>query len=369
MTAEAGSHAPERLGAVGRHDDGSTVVRFEREACCSRWTAVWRAITDPDLPGFLVSGIRVRGGAGRPLHDPFRRTTAQGRRTWKARWSTYDRAQRPAVRHDSLGTRSRRTRAAGSRSRTCCSSRTGVPQTEIANAVLGGWHRYLDLLEQSLSGHAGSGHAGTGLCSRLDVPGRPGIGAMTRDGHSSIPTAITAKGCRWVRTGDGRIVEYSVTGSTRADARTVVAGYFAATRGACLVDGEPTTRSNVRMINVSLPGLGMSSLHPGTQGRRMARRPTWTRFSRRGAWRTSTSTASATGRSTPWRWRSTTARAECGRWGCACPTSGCHCRRNSACRMGQPRLPVTEEVERNTLEVRRCRVAIRPSHGAARGRG
>ena len=34
------------------------------------------------------------------------------------------------------------------------------------------------------------------------------------------PAEITAKGCRWVRAADGRTVEYSVTGSTRPDART-----------------------------------------------------------------------------------------------------------------------------------------------------
>ena len=76
------------------------------------------------------------------------------------------------------------------------------------------------------------------------------------------PAAIIAKGTRCVHAEDERIVGYSVTGSTRADARTVVAGYFP-------VAEEPASWTaaygslNVRMINVSLPGLGMSSLHPG----------------------------------------------------------------------------------------------------------
>ena len=76
------------------------------------------------------------------------------------------------------------------------------------------------------------------------------------------PAAIIAKGTRCVHAEDERIVEYSVTDSTRADARTVVAGYFGVTE-------EPASWTeaygslNVRMINVSLPGLGMSSLHPG----------------------------------------------------------------------------------------------------------
>ena len=69
------------------------------------------------------------------------------------------------------------------------------------------------------------------------------------------PAAIIATGTRCVHAEDGRIVEYSVTGSTRADARTVVAGYFAVT-------DEPASWTeaygslNVRMINVSLPGSG-----------------------------------------------------------------------------------------------------------------
>lgn len=79
----------------------------------------------------------------------------------------------------------------------------------------------------------------------------------------SIDTAeITAKGCRWVRTGDGRIVEYSVGGSTRADAHTLVAGYFAATSMVASWTAAYEAL-NIRMINVSLPGLGCSSLHPG----------------------------------------------------------------------------------------------------------
>ena len=65
-----------------------------------------------------------------------------------------------------------------------------------------------------------------------------------------------------MRAADGRIVECSVTGSTCADARTVVAGYVAVAEGPASWT-EAYRSLNVRMINVSLPGLGISSLHPG----------------------------------------------------------------------------------------------------------
>jgi hypothetical protein len=74
--------------------------------------------------------------------------------------------------------------------------------------------------------------------------------------------AIATKGTRSVRTADGRIVEYSVTGSTRPEANVVVAGYFAATQVLPTWSAAYETL-NIRMIDVSLPGLGLSSLHPG----------------------------------------------------------------------------------------------------------
>lgn len=80
---------------------------------------------------------------------------------------------------------------------------------------------------------------------------------------------VTAKGCRWLRTADDRIVEYSVSGSQRPDARVLVSGYFAGMP-------EPTSWKqafealNVKVIELSYPGLGLSSLHPG---RRIAEWP------------------------------------------------------------------------------------------------
>lgn len=170
------------------------------------------------------------------------------------------------------------------------------------------------------------------------------------------PAEITAKGCRWVRTDDGRIVEYSVTGSTRADARTVVAGYFAVTE-------EPASWAaayeslNVRMLNVSLPGLGMSSLHPG---RRVADWPKTDLdpilhaegvrdFHVYGISYGTIHAMAVAQHYGPGRVRT---------MGLRVPYFGLPLSEELGLPDGQPRLPVTEEVERNTLEVRRWRVGF-----------
>ena len=170
------------------------------------------------------------------------------------------------------------------------------------------------------------------------------------------PGEITARGCRWVRTEDGRIVEYSVTGSTRADARTVVAGYFAVT-------DEPASWTeayeslNVRMINVSLPGLGMSSLHPG---RRVAEWPGTDLdpileaegvrdFHVYGVSYGTIHAMAVAQHYGPERVRS---------MGLRVPYFGLPLSGELGLPDGQPRLPVTEEVERNTLEVRRWRAGF-----------
>ena len=77
------------------------------------------------------------------------------------------------MRHDSLGTRSGG-RGLPARVLGCTAvSRTGTFRAEIANAVLGGWHRYLDLLEQSLSGTPDLDTMEPDY-AQLHVPGRPG---------------------------------------------------------------------------------------------------------------------------------------------------------------------------------------------------
>lgn len=149
MTARTASPPPDRLGAVGRHDDGSTFVRFERRLAFPVDT-VWRAITHPDLlaswfPGFAFQPER---GGRYTIHfggDCAGPADVEG----------------PVVEYDpphvlQCGTIRWELEAAGPGCRLTFSDvlqlEDGRSETEIANAVLGGWHRYLDLLEQSLSG-------------------------------------------------------------------------------------------------------------------------------------------------------------------------------------------------------------------------
>ena len=175
------------------------------------------------------------------------------------------------------------------------------------------------------------------------------------------PDAIAAKGCRWVRTEDGRIVEYSVTGSTRADARTVVAGYFAVTDEPAAWT-EAYESLNVRMINVSLPGLGMSSLHPG---RRVAEWPGTDldpilqeegvgEFHVYGVSYGTIHAMAVAQHYGPGRVRT---------MGLRVPYFGLPLSGELGLPDGQPRLPPTEEVERNTLEVRRWRAGFGRSMG------
>ena len=175
------------------------------------------------------------------------------------------------------------------------------------------------------------------------------------------PAEITARGCRWVRTEDGRIVEYSVTGSTRADARTVVAGYFAVTDEPAAWT-EAYESLNVRMINVSLPGLGMSSLHPG---RRVAEWPATDldpileaegvrAFHVYGVSYGTIHAMAVAQHYGPGRVRT---------MGLRVPYFGLPLSGELGLPDGQPRLPPTEEVERNTLEVRRWRAGFGRSMG------
>ena len=177
------------------------------------------------------------------------------------------------------------------------------------------------------------------------------------------PAEITAKGCRWVRTGDGRIVEYSVTGSTRADARTLVAGYFAAThvRASWAAVYEAL---NVRMIDVSLPGLGSSSLHPG---RRIADWPKTdldpildaegvADFTVFGVSYGTIHAMAVAQHYGPQRVRA---------MGLRVPYFGLPLSQELGLPDGQPRLPTTAELKRNTREVQRWRFALSESMGLA----
>ena len=180
------------------------------------------------------------------------------------------------------------------------------------------------------------------------------------------PAEITAKGCRWVRTGDGRIVEYSVSGSTRADAHTLVAGYFAATHV------HPSWMAayealNVRMIDISLPGLGSSSLHPG---RRVADWPKTdldpiltaegvTDFAVFGVSYGTIHAMAVAQHDGPQRVRA---------MGLRVPYFGLPLSQELGLPDGQPRFPTTAELKRNTREVQRWRFALGESMGLAPNR-
>ena len=177
----------------------------------------------------------------------------------------------------------------------------------------------------------------------------------------SIDAQIAAKGCRSVRADDGRVVEYSVTGSTRSDARTVVAGYFAATEEP-LAWKQAYDALNIRMINVSLPGLGMSSLHPG---RRVADWPKTDLdpiLEAEGVgdfdvYGVSYGTIHAMAVAQHY------GEARVGTMGLRVPYFGLPLSEELGLPDGQPRMPVTRDVERNTLEVRRWRVGFARSMG------
>ena len=175
MTTEAASLSTERLGAVDRLGDGRTFVRFERRLA-EAVDSVWRAITDPDrlatwFPGFAFEPERggrytIRFGGD-----------CEGPADVEGTVVEYD---PPNVLQ--CGTVRWELEAAGSACLLTFSDvlhfQDGRSETEIANSVLGGWHRYLDLLEQSLTGTPDLDTPEPGY-SKLYVPGRPGTGSMT----------------------------------------------------------------------------------------------------------------------------------------------------------------------------------------------
>lgn len=74
------------------------------------------------------------------------------------------------------------------------------------------------------------------------------------------PSTITAAGGSWIRTEDGLIVAYSKHGSTDPNAPVVVNPYIADYHVVCVSNGDNDSSNN---INISLPGIGHSDLHPG----------------------------------------------------------------------------------------------------------
>ena len=152
-------------------DDGRTSVRFERRLGFPVST-VWRAITEADslaswFPGFAFEPkrggrytIRFGGDCDGPAD-----------------------VEGPVVEYDppkvlQCGTIRWQLEPEGEGCRLMFSDvlhfQDGRSKAEVANAVLGGWHRYLDLLEQSLSGTPDLDTPEADY-AKLDVPGRSAV--------------------------------------------------------------------------------------------------------------------------------------------------------------------------------------------------
>ena len=177
------------------------------------------------------------------------------------------------------------------------------------------------------------------------------------------PDQITAKGHRWVRTGDGRIVEYAVIGSIRPDARTVVSAYFATTRV------NPTwTKAfedlNIRMINVSLPGLGLSSLHPGrvvADWPKTDLNPILEAEEIEDFWIYGVSYGTIHAMAAAQHYGPSRVRG----MGLRVPFFGLPLSEELGLPNGQPVFPTTDEIRRNTPEVRRWRLALNEVLGSS----
>lgn len=87
------------------------------------------------------------------------------------------------------------------------------------------------------------------FCPKIDLERPP----PTKDDFA-------AAGTRSIHTMDGRIVEYSVHGSSADDARVVVNPYVAVPAGLTLPYEQSLLDLNLKEINISLPGLGLSEI-------------------------------------------------------------------------------------------------------------
>ena len=162
--------AEQRLGTVGTAEDGSTFVRFERQLPYPM-EQVWSAITEPDglagwFPGFRLEQrkggsfeIWFGGKCEGPAHvsgavigyDPPRLLQC-GSMRWELskRGSGCVLVFTDVLHFDGLRTR-----------------------TEFANSVLGGWHNYMDMLEDALAGREVDPDRPELDYSKIQVPGRP----------------------------------------------------------------------------------------------------------------------------------------------------------------------------------------------------
>ena len=142
--------AASKLGAVGKLDDGRSFVVFERRLAHSV-ERVWAAITEPEqlakwAPGFEIEqkeGGRLEIWFGGECEGPAHVT------------GTVTRYEPPHVLE--CGSMRFELKADGPG---CVLKFTDIllfqgprSTTEITNSVLGGWHRFLDALEESLAGN------------------------------------------------------------------------------------------------------------------------------------------------------------------------------------------------------------------------
>jgi uncharacterized protein YndB with AHSA1/START domain len=173
-TTERGAPAvsvSSQYGAVGKLDDGRSYVHFERHLAHSI-DKVWAALTDPEQLATWFPGINLERRAGGhfeiwfggecdgPAHVSGTVTRFEPPRVLECgsfRWELTPETTGCKLEFTDI------LNFSGPRSR-----------TDITNAVLGGWHRYLDTLEDALAGRAVDHEAPEPDYAKIDVPDREG---------------------------------------------------------------------------------------------------------------------------------------------------------------------------------------------------
>lgn len=140
---------PDRYGSVGKLDDGRTMVRFERHLPYNI-EQVWSAITEPAELERWFPGLTFEPRSG-ATYEIWFGGDCEGPAHVSGAVVAYD-----PPNELQLGTiRWQLSREPGG----CLLVFTDVlhfdglrTEQEFAHSVLGGWHRYLDLLEEALTG-------------------------------------------------------------------------------------------------------------------------------------------------------------------------------------------------------------------------